>query len=144
MSVITGGLGRKRAAMGTALAVAIGTIIGGAVTAGGPVLIHQLFTRPAALRAQHWTAYEYVVDSFGDSELKDALNRRGKAGWQVVSSRRAVGSDGGGCYEFVFGRPSAEQKPEDIDTADFDLKSAHLGQVIARMNAQCRNPAGTP
>ena len=144
MSAMTGGLRRKRAALGTVLGVAVGTIIGGTVTTGGPILVHLLFTRPAILRAEHWTAYEYVVESFGDTELKDALNRRGKAGWQVVSSRRAVGDHGNGRYEFVLCRPSAEQKPEDIDKADFELHSAHLDQVIARMSAQGRNPTNQP
>jgi hypothetical protein len=50
------------------------------------------------------TSWEYVIDSPGDEVLEERLESLGKAGWELVSARRATDKYSAS-YEMIFKRP---------------------------------------
>lgn len=45
-------------------------------------------------------SYDYKIVSYSDYSVEDSLKADSKAGWEVISSRRAV-NNGDGLYEFI-------------------------------------------
>jgi hypothetical protein len=117
------------------MVVALGTILGGAVQAVGPIAWNACFTRPAVVQTERWTPCDYAVETCDDSDLEQVLGKRGQAGWQVVASRRAVRTDGSACYEFVLCRPRSVRNVDEMVDADFAIQQSMLNASIARLEA---------
>jgi hypothetical protein len=119
-------------------AIAIGSFVGSAILPAVSAVRWALFTRPAVWAVENWTAYEYAVESFSDGDLRDALALRGRAGWNVVSARRATDGEGAACYEFVLCRPAEKQNADDLSTANVEVNLARLDARIRDRQAAYR------
>lgn len=63
---------------------------------------------PSKVEAKTETSpqWEYKIEGYPDGQLVDELNKAGRAGWEVVSARRAV-DNGSGVYEMILRRQVA-------------------------------------
>ena len=138
MKSLSNVLSGNRALVRLVAAIAIGSFVGSAILPAASAVWSALFTRPAVWAVENWTAQEYAVESFPDGELKDSLTLRGRAGWNVVSARRATDGEGAGCYEFVFCRPAEKQNADDISVADSEVGLARSQARLRESQAAYR------
>lgn len=54
--------------------------------------------------------WEYMVTAVPDLTFESQSSQLGAAGWELVTARRAQGSDEKMCYEMVFKRRTGERK----------------------------------